>query len=292
MRRSSLKPNFPNPFATDALDQSAVQAPANAATVRSNLPANENSVNFGNDQVKFVDGTNQNNSEADEDEPETRSANEIPPITVENVDGTQLGVPEAVYGASFMGSREFSMASIGGVSRSQPSIHGKSQQSIGVKSHISRNSASSGGSDKRSKSKEIPDSLIQRIYTLRNVLGSFVIHILYLVVMQKLASPEGLNLPFGSDSIQHAGSIVAEAWMMVSYVVLEKAVDDGMAAYIAYRLCQKEGYSAAGCGFVHAKNLEKLVFPGRLSFGSRVKTFLSRASWVWGVLFALLFLTP
>ena len=141
------------------------------------------------------------------------------------------------------------------------------------------------------RGREINDTLIGRLLYLQWAFISIIIEILLIYFLYLLHSKAGVTIPIGGQIFEQTVPVILELWMHIVYIFTDLAMSKGLAAYFAYELTQKRGYSLIVCGFIQAGLFAKIQFSGLLNFRSKYKKVVSRASILWLVHVLFLILT-
>jgi hypothetical protein len=151
--------------------------------------------------------------------------------------------------------------------------------------------SSAGSSNNGRGGKEITVTPASKFAFMQWLVIAFALNIIYIWLMTKLISTNGLIVSISGSVMSEAGPLSIEVISMVCFALTSSALDSGAAALVGFLLTRKKGYSIAACGFCHSDMFAKLFFAGKLSFRSTAKKFLARMSLIWLFHIVLLILT-
>ena len=91
----------------------------------------------------------------------------------------------------------------------------------------------------------------------------------------------GVTIPIAVEYVTRIGAVFVEVILLIANVITIMAMTDGYAAYFGSRLCSKQGFSLAVCGFQQANPFLKIQYCNQLSLNSTCRKTLSRLAIVY-----------
>ena len=165
----------------------------------------------------------------------------------------------------------------------------------GFSSNAGSRAASIGGASSQSDhrhitSRDITESFLIKLYSMKWTCLALMLNILMLVFCLKMY--DGVTLPIDVDISHTFICIVFEMIFIGLNYLTHVALDDGAAVLFGYKICSRRGLSVATCGFFQTHTVMKPVFANNLSISSTVKKQLTWVSILWVVVYVFEWVIP